>query len=124
MAKEISAADVAAFFTAKGLDVPETVQAQIENAKADEAFHKVEKILVPSIKGAKRTQRAEGWQKNLFSLAREMTEEFKSETVNQQGRGNAQVVRRQVTIETEHGTLYVKVWTPAPAATETESASE
>ena len=118
MSKEITAADVAAFFQAKGLDVPADVTAAIENAKADEAFHKVEKVLVPTIKSAKRTEKASEWQTILFDLAANMTRDFKSETVNQQGRGNAQVVRRQITVETESGTLYVKVWVPAPTETE------
>lgn len=114
MAKELSAADVAAFFAAKGLDLPEELTAAIENEKADEAFHRLIKITPEqeNEKAPAHTARVSEMQKNLFTLAETIENDWTAETVNQQGRGSGQVVRRQVMIETDQGTLFVRLARP------------
>lgn len=114
MAKELTAADVAAFFAAKGLDVPEEISAAIENEKADNAFHRLVKIMPEkeNEKAPEHTERVSEMQVNLFDLAQKIEEEWTAETVNQQGRGSGQIVRRQIMLETENGTLYVRLAQP------------
>jgi hypothetical protein len=101
--------------------VPAETTAALENEKADNAFHVIEKKLLPSVKGAKRTASATAWQERLFSLASDFNSEMTFEVTGQQGRGNSQVTRHQVSIETEQGQLLVKLTKPfVPPVEETK----
>ena len=111
MSKDITAKDVAAWLAAQGEEIPDKVKAAVENAKSDEAFHKISPMLrvTDTVKNEKA---ATAWQKAMFKTAKDMRAEFKSETRNQQGRGNAQVEVISVTVETEDGTLTTKLTRP------------
>lgn len=101
MAKELTPAEVVAFFTKNNLPVPEDLQKKVANEKEDNAVQHISERIVSN-----ETKDAARWQKNLFTLATNMTKEFKFQEKNVgQGQKNEAVV----TIETNEGTLTVRL---------------
>lgn len=112
---DITAKDVLAWLEANKVEDADALakaRAAVQNEKADEAFHKVSKALIET-DTSKNEKSATEWQKRLFTLGTDVRREFKTETRNQQGRGNAQVEVSQISVETNDGTtVLVKVTKP------------
>lgn len=104
MAKDLTAVELAAALTAIGLDVPDELAAKIENEVEDNAFHKIVPLL--AVEEEVVTDTATAWQERLFTLASDFEDDFEGERVNI-GQGNK--FRRQVVIQTNNGTLTVKL---------------
>jgi hypothetical protein len=104
MAKDLTAVELAAALTAMGLDVPDELAAKIENEVEDNAFHKIVPLL--SVPEDETTDKATEWQERLFTLSDDFESDFTGERANI-GQGNK--FRRQVVIQTNNGTLTVKL---------------
>lgn len=117
MANKVNAADILAFFQEKGMEIPEAVSKEIEKATAqereDEIFHRIDaEIPEDSLKGKGRTDAVENFASNANTLAGFMFEHFRSNVTNTQGRGSGQREKRNVSFETEYGTLSISLVRP------------
>ena len=118
MAKEISAADVAAFFAARGVQVTEDISNALssvaENEIKDATYVAIRESMVPlsaedEAKAPERkkfNERNTAWQERLFDLANDVHEQMVSEVRNA---GRGQNHHQEVSIETPNGRLYVKL---------------
>lgn len=116
MTKELSAADVAAFFASKGIELPAELAQITTNEIADRANEAIAKVLVPYAEtGDKKAdtvtrkvfnETATAWQERTFEIAHDMSKAFVAET-NNVGRGKAE--QRKVTVETPDGTLFLRL---------------
>lgn len=111
MAKELSAADVAAFFASKGIELPAELATITTNEVADKANEVISAALVPFDESDAKARKAHNdlatkYQTDLFDLAHRFSSDFRSET-NNVGRGSAR--QNKVTIETPDGTLFVRL---------------
>lgn len=104
MAKELTAADVAAFLASKGMEVPEELNESLANEQRDAATEAISERLTES--DEENDKRADEWTDRLFSLADGISEDFTSER-NAVGRGFR--LDRKVQIETPNGTLFVRL---------------
>lgn len=104
MAKEISAADVAAFLAAKGLTIPEDLTSAIENEKEDAAYHVIAGTLNDDVEN--ETEYATDMQVRLFALAQDLYDNHKHEVRNV---GQGQKDQTMFTVETHAGTLFVRL---------------
>ena len=113
MAK-IDALQVAAFLAEQGLEVPAELQAKIENAVADAAYHHLsERVVVPlsdeddNAKNRKaRNETVTRWQEETFDLAARMVSDFRHETKNV---GRGQQVEWSASVDTPHGKLLLRL---------------
>lgn len=105
MAKDLTPSEIAAALQAMGMQIPDELNAKVENAVADTAEEKIlSRFENPDAKDV--TKAAENWRKDLFDLAASFANSFKGEQRNV-GRGNRFV--RVLEIETPNGTLVVKL---------------
>jgi len=108
MAKELTAADVAAFLAAKGMTLPEELTAAIENEKEDAAFH----VLSATVSDDTEMEESEvvdyvtDLQVRLFGLAQDIRDNHKHEVRNV---GQGQKDQTMFTVETHAGTLFVRL---------------
>lgn len=99
MAKEMTAAEVAAWLADKGLPVPEDLATKVANSKSDAAEEEIAKHL--SEKDEKKiVAAAEAWRTELFALASKVASEFTGQEKNV---GQGRVFERYVEVETPDG---------------------
>lgn len=103
MAKEMTAAEVAAWLADKGLPVPEDLQTKVANSKSDAAEETIASHLTESDE-KKLVAAAEAWRKSLFDLSTKVASEFKGQEKNV---GQGRVFERYVEIETPDGAKFM-----------------
>ena len=95
MSKELSPADVLAYFKSQGMKPPADLIRKVENETEDRAVEHIASRLIE-----KPATTAENWQTQLFALADSFRADFKSDEKNV---GQGRVIERVVTIELPNG---------------------